>query len=90
MKARLRCLFSLPGDGVWGFSKQSKGYVHIRPEPDVGTSVPVFSPPFAAVVKAAWQAEAVSSLVQTASNFKVFLVEDEHSVRKVASQILMA
>lgn len=73
---------------VYGFVKQSKGYLHIQSKPDVGTSVRVFLPPIAAVAEAAKQAEAVSSLARTASGVKILLVEDEGSVRKVACEIL--
>jgi len=82
-----------PGTGlglsmVYGFVKQSQGFLHIDSRLDAGTTVQIFLPAFFAENAQEPKQESPVKIVSPAEAHTVLLVEDEDSVRNVASEIL--
>jgi PAS domain S-box-containing protein len=73
---------------VYGFVKQSRGYLHIDSRPDGGTSVDILLPLVNNMPEHAEKAGNVLEFPQAPRKVSILLVEDEESVRKVASEIL--
>lgn len=73
---------------VYGFVKQSKGYLFIDSRPDAGTSTHVLLP---LLSPAPHQAEKTSNVLEfpkAARKVSILLVEDEESVRRIACEVL--
>lgn len=73
---------------VYGFVKQSKGYLHIDSPAEGGTSVHIFLPPIAEMSNSLKLVSNVLEFPQVPRKVSILLVEDEVSVRRVACEVL--
>jgi PAS domain S-box-containing protein len=73
---------------VYGFVKQSKGYLYLDSRPDGGTSVDILLPLITEIPECVAKVDNVLEFRQPSRKVSILLVEDEESVRKVASEIL--
>ena len=72
---------------VYGFARQSEGYVHIYSEPGQGTTVKLYLPRYRGVVEDTLAASSQAEL-QRAQGETVLVIEDEVAVRELVIDVL--
>lgn len=71
---------------VYGFVRQSDGHVSVRSEVGAGTSMCLYLPCYTGVVQDETPAEAL--VVESGGGETVLLIEDEHALRDIVSEVL--
>ena len=73
---------------VYGFAHQSEGHVHIRSEPEQGTTVNLYLPRYRGAVAEASGGAASTNVPKAQSGETVLVIEDEAAVRELVTELL--
>lgn len=73
---------------IYGFAKQSGGWVHIASQPDAGTTVTIYLPRHWGEPDAEWSDASAPMPASQSTGETVFVVDDEPTVRLLVTSVL--